>query len=635
MSYSSPFAPKYSGTPGRASTSLLDGSGYRDPGHVMSPTRAGNFEMPPVPDLPVSDILYGYGEWREVPPVVRSTLKTLYDTVQTQAATMRQMQRTMMTKAEQSEVSALDHQVSAKISYAELNEFADDLSNRMLELNSSVSRKAESTEIMAELADLRSKVSEYASPAVQRWLEMQAEKQKNQILEQKSQITHHSGLVSEALEVAARHREVELEAQKVWVDDQLRKLKKGTTELQARETSERERAVLSLWKEVRSLAESLSIEQAERRGELKDAQVGQESLSARISQLDAEFVQKLSLERDTRVSADEKLNDKLDAVGKELRDLDRDARAAGEKEVKERLEGLDALRTAFAAQIEGEAETRRAAVLDTHEQLSKVESNIFDQLHILDAALETEKAERVKEGKAILEEATAAVQAEKTDRTKAVEMAGLELTATERRLTTALQAEKSERTTSTDRLLESLAAAEARMSAALGHETADRKAALHAAEEDRKKTEDTLRAEATVAAEDLRDKYRTVASDLAATENFLGEQGLREAEERKKEDAANRTELSTQIDTMRREFMQRMREVEENAIETAREMTDGELMKRESQYDVLKKHVDFCTKGTADEVIQMWQYVQRIDTDVRDVVLRLDNRMAKIYGRTW
>jgi hypothetical protein len=31
----------------------------------------------------------------------------------------------------------------------------------------------------------------------------------------------------------------------------------------------------------------------------------------------------------------------------------------------------------------------------------------------------------------------------------------------------------------------------------------------------------------------------------------------------------------------------------------------------------------------------MWQYVQRIDGDVRDVVLRLDNRMAKIYGRTW
>ena len=72
MSYSSPFAPKYSGTPGRASTSLLDGSAYRsDP--VMSPTRAGGFEMPQVPDLPVSDILYGYGEWREVP--VRAHVK--------------------------------------------------------------------------------------------------------------------------------------------------------------------------------------------------------------------------------------------------------------------------------------------------------------------------------------------------------------------------------------------------------------------------------------------------------------------------------------------------------------------------------------------------------------------------------
>jgi ATP-dependent Clp protease adapter protein ClpS len=47
---------------------------------------------------------------------------------------------------------------------------------------------------------------------------------------------------------------------------------------------------------------------------------------------------------------------------------------------------------------------------------------------------------------------------------------------------------------------------------------------------------------------------------------------------------------------MRVEVMQRMREVEENAIETAKEMTDSELRKREQQYDVLKKHVDFCTK---------------------------------------
>eukprot|EP00959_Pyramimonas_sp_CCMP1952_P314015 6573419-Pyramimonas_sp.AAC.1 len=74
------------------------------------------------------------------------------------------------------------------------------------------------------------------------------------------------------------------------------------------------------------------------------------------------------------------------------------------------------------------------------------------------------------------------------------------------------------------------------------------------------------------------------------------EQAMRESDERKKENSANRTELGTQVDTIRREFMQRMREVEENAIETAREMTDGELMKREGQYDVLKKHVDFCTK---------------------------------------
>jgi hypothetical protein len=39
-----------------------------------------------------------------------------------------------------------------------------------------------------------------------------------------------------------------------------------------------------------------------------------------------------------------------------------------------------------------------------------------------------------------------------------------------------------------------------------------------------------------------------------------------------------------------------MRGVEENAIETAKEMTDSELRKREQQYDVLKKHVDFSTK---------------------------------------
>lgn len=43
-----------------------------------------------------------------------------------------------------------------------------------------------------------------------------------------------AGLVSDALEVAARHREVEMEAQKVWVDDQLRKMKKGFLEVTAR-----------------------------------------------------------------------------------------------------------------------------------------------------------------------------------------------------------------------------------------------------------------------------------------------------------------------------------------------------------------------------------------------------------------
>jgi len=582
----------------------------------------------PVPELPVSDILYGYGEWREVPPVLRSTIKTLYDTVQMQAATIRQLQRNMLTKAETSEVSAMDQQVSSKISYAELNEFADDLSNRMLELNSSVARKAESAEVMSELADLRSKVTEYASPAVQRWLEMQAEKQKNQLLEQKSQITHHSGLVSEALEVAARHREVELEAQKVWVDDQLRKVKKGGAEATARETAERERAVLSLWKEVKAVAESLSLEQQERRFETKD---GTDGLSARISQLDAEFVQKLSMERDARMAADDKFADKLEMTNREVRDVEKEVRAAGEREAKDRLEGLDGLRTAVAAQIEGEAETRRAAVLDTHEQLSKVENNIFDQLHILDAAVENEKAEREKSSKECLE----AVDTEKKAREHATEMGGMELTSAERRLATQNASERTDRLASVERLLESLAAAEARTMAAVSHESKDRQAAMQVSEDQRAKSDDLLRAEEMAHCQELRMAVQRLESNLASTETFLGEQGAREAEDRQKACHGLGNEIRNGLDTMRVEVMQRMREVEENAIETAKEMTDSELRKREQQYDVLKKHVDFCTKGTADEVIQMWQYVQRIDTDVRDVVLRLDNRMAKIYGRTW
>jgi hypothetical protein len=115
-------------------------------------------------------------------------------------------------------------------------------------------------------------------------------------------------------------------------------------------------------------------------------------------------------------------------------------------------------------------------------------------------------------------------------------------------------------------------------------------------------------------------------------------------------------------------------EVQRTAVEEAAELARQEFTKRDTLYDELKRHCDFCTKvrasvhsilarvqavvwrfacivypektltlvggicgrqGTADEVVQMWQYVQRIDGDVRDVVLRLDNRMAKIYGRTW
>ena len=51
------------------------------------------------------------GWW--VQPVVRSTLKTLYDTVQQQANTIRQLQRTVAQKTEPSDLSALEQQVPA------------------------------------------------------------------------------------------------------------------------------------------------------------------------------------------------------------------------------------------------------------------------------------------------------------------------------------------------------------------------------------------------------------------------------------------------------------------------------------------------------------------------------------------
>lgn len=106
--------------------------------------------------------------------------------------------------------------------------------------------------------------------------------------------------------------------------------------------------MLSLWKEVKAVAESLSLEQQERRFETKD---GTDGLSARISQLDAEFVQKLSMERDARMAADDKFADKLEMTNREVRDVEKEVRAAGEREAKDRLEGLDGLRTAVAAQV--------------------------------------------------------------------------------------------------------------------------------------------------------------------------------------------------------------------------------------------------------------------------------------------
>jgi hypothetical protein len=47
--------------------------------------------------------------------VVRSTLKTLHDTVQAQANTIRQLQRTVAQKTETSDLSALEQQVCGPV----------------------------------------------------------------------------------------------------------------------------------------------------------------------------------------------------------------------------------------------------------------------------------------------------------------------------------------------------------------------------------------------------------------------------------------------------------------------------------------------------------------------------------------
>lgn len=76
--------------------------------------------------------------------------------------------RSVMSKADQSETSTMESQLNTKISYSELNEFADDLSNRMVELNMAVSRKPDASEIAQEIMDLRNKLNEAISPSVQR-----------------------------------------------------------------------------------------------------------------------------------------------------------------------------------------------------------------------------------------------------------------------------------------------------------------------------------------------------------------------------------------------------------------------------------------------------------------------------------
>lgn len=58
------------------------------------------------------------------------------------------------------------NELGGKLSYGELNTFADDLSHRMVELNAAVSRKPDATEIAAELLELRTKLADNTGPAV-------------------------------------------------------------------------------------------------------------------------------------------------------------------------------------------------------------------------------------------------------------------------------------------------------------------------------------------------------------------------------------------------------------------------------------------------------------------------------------
>ena len=181
----------------------------------------------------------------------------------------------------------------------------------------------------------------------QRYLEMQAERTKATAVESQRQLASHSGLVSDALEVAARHREVELEAQKVWVDDQLRKLKKGLLDTCSHEASERERNVLALWKEVRSVSEVLAQEQSERRHDTQHAAAAVETLK-----------EKLAAQQEAALKAHETV------VG------------SVQRETSDRVHSHNALRSLLVSQIEGEMDTRKTEVAALKERLSALDVTV-------------------------------------------------------------------------------------------------------------------------------------------------------------------------------------------------------------------------------------------------------------------
>ncbi|KAK3284093.1 hypothetical protein CYMTET_8240 [Cymbomonas tetramitiformis] len=605
-----------------------------------------------VPDLPLGDILYGHGEWREVQPIVRSTVKTLYETVQLQAASIRQMQRTLGTKVEHSDFGQLEQQVGSRISYQELNEFADDLSNRMVELNVALSRKADNSEIANELQDIRQKVSAggtaTTSPFIQKWVTLQGEKQKSMMAESQRQLQHHSGMVSDALEVAARYREVDLEAQRMWVEDQLRKLKKTTMEGAARETAEREQACLGLWKEVRALAESLQMDQAEHRMEAKEAQADREQLAARISQVDVELSNKISTESEAAAASSDavisRLNAAEDKLTKELA-----------QETSERKNSHDALRQAVAKQVDAEAEARARSVEELAQQLTANISSVDSRVTHTNASLEAEVAEWTRNLAVMKDELGTKVANESEARKVQSERLSLEVKDLERHLTAAINAEGTERQRSDDALhadiqqqaelatearnklgddlRTELSHVDTRVMAAVTQEADERKIAIHLEEGERKKADLQLRTEVADDSDAIRTDIKVVRTDMGNMEQHLRDNIGRESEERRKSDTSLHAEMAAELDSVRRENVQRIRECQASCNDAAKNFTDSESIKREQAFEALKQHVDFHVKGTADEVIQMWTYVQRIDTEVREVVLRLDKRMSKIYGR--